>query len=158
MNPLIYIRLAVAAVVIGLVLWLGIVVNGWRKDSLALEDAQAERDQAIADLLLRTEQFRDVQEASNVYQRELADLRIAAVRERIPVVRLCRAVPKAAAVAPAERGPDEASPGAGPLPQAGEANRDIGPELFDLLDEADEVAAQLRALQNYIKATHEDPT
>ena len=83
------------------------------------------------------------------YEAELAALRARPAVRR--VVRLC-----------ADPGPDH-MPGTSPAPGAdgaspaaglvhGPAGRDLGPDLYDLARDADEVAARLRALQAYSRA------
>jgi hypothetical protein len=134
-----------------------VIVSGWKSKADDWPALNAELNQAHADLVQARQDFVDVQEVSNGYQQELEDLRVAAARERIPVVRVCRvpADPESRRLSPAERGPDETGAGAGQLPQAAEgdprAGRDIGAELFAEADRADELAAQARWLQEYVR-------
>jgi hypothetical protein len=150
LSPLGYIRLAGIAVIAGLLIWLGLIVNGWRNDAERLAIVELERDQALADLSQERLNVVEAQEASRGYQSELQDLRVAATRERIPVVRLCKSAPQAREPLPAAgAGPDAAAAPSGPLPQEDEVHRDLGPELFELADRADELSAQVRGLQEY---------
>lgn len=116
-------------------------------DAIALE-AGRERDVAIAAL-------RASQEASAGYQHELQDLRSRPVPVR--TVRLCTAAKPVPVSQPAARDHGgTASPGpipAGPGPDPGEGGGpDIGPDLYELAARADRLAAQLRALQEWVKA------
>jgi hypothetical protein len=138
MNPyLLYIRIGIFAVVLCLIVYLGLVVRGWRQDSLALDGVRQEMAALIASQAAS-------QAASKGLQDEIQNLRAA--RKPAPSVRLCRTakpVPKAGA------GRDGAATGAGELPQ--EAGSDIGPDLYGLADEADELAARLRACQALLR-------
>jgi len=84
-------------------------------------------------------------EVVNDYEAELAALRSRPVR----TVRVCPDsgdMRHARAAGPA----DGAGPGSGVIP--GAAGRDIGPDLYQLARDADEVAARLRALQDWNRA------
>lgn len=86
--------------------------------------------------------------ASQGFQDELQKLRADVLRRPTPVVRLCPQSP--APVATIASGPAEAAPAAGlvqgsaGLPATQGA--DIGPGIAALLDRADEISAQLRAI------------
>ena len=84
------------------------------------------------------------QEAVTSYEQEIASLRARPAR----VVRLC---PDSGGVrdAAAAPGADGAAAAAAVVP--GPAGRDIGPDLYQLAKDADEVAARLRALQQWAK-------
>jgi hypothetical protein len=76
------------------------------------------------------------------YEQELASVRNRPAR----VVRLCPNPGDVQGSRPAGTA-DGTGPGAGQL--SGSAGRDIGPDLYQLAREADEVAARLRALQEW---------
>lgn len=145
-----YWRIGLAALVLLVLGWVGFVVNGWHKDSLALSAAEArteqiqrEAAQTIATLKAAQEA---AQKASQGLQDELQKLRHA--RKPAPVVRLCKPAP---VPSPGEGrgGRDGAGPGTGELPAT--PGRDIGGDLYGLADDADEVAARLRACQALLK-------
>lgn len=159
--PLAWVRLAAGVVVLGALIWLGVIVNSWHEASLRLAVVELERDQALADLSLRDTQYLEAQEASNGYQSELQALRVTASRARVPIARLC---PRPAAadrrsISSAGTGSDAAPAAAGGVPTEDEVRRgrDIGPELFELADRADELSAQVRGLQAYARACSAAP-
>ncbi len=88
---------------------------------------------------------RIAQETSNGYQQQLADLRKARADTPARVVRLCVGPDD---VPPTAGGHRAARPGG--LQEAPrrdpQVSRDIGPDLYDLADEADQCAAQRDAL------------
>lgn len=157
MNPLkLYGVLAMALVVLlalAAAVW---KVNAWRVAAEDRDRAIAERDQAIEDRDFYITAWREAQEASRDYQTELADLRVATTRERLPVVRLCREPAKAEHRPLPAAGPglDDAGAAARDVPPADALppGRDLGPELFALADRADELSAQVRGLQAYAVA------
>lgn len=142
--------LLVALILGGLGAW---KINSWRIAADDRDRAIAERDMAIADLNFYINALRDAQKASNDYQKELANIRIANSRERTPVVRLCKqpTVSKPRPLPPAGSGPHDSPASAGPLPPATEVQvgPDIGPGLFADADRSDELSAQVRGLQAY---------
>lgn len=112
--------------------------------SVKAERDAAERDRATAE------------EASRGYQQELEDLQLVPV-SRVPV-RLCLTAPTGArlpatAAAEAAAGLDAGRPAAGSLSVAAGGDLvpgpDVGPQLRQLVREADEVSARLRGLQAY---------
>lgn len=134
-------------------------VSVWRDAYKALPGVQdaLSREEACEDGSRCYERQRGLQEAAGhatvvaveSYEAELAALRARPAVRR--VVRLC-----------ADPGPDH-MPGTSPAPGAdgaspaaglvhGPAGRDLGPDLYDLARDADEVAARLRALQEYSRA------
>ena len=137
MTPTTYIKSGIAAVVLVLIGYIGVIVHKWHQDSLRVKAVETELQS------LKAAQEAS-QKASQGLQDELTKLRAA--RKPSPVVRMCKPadkLPKAGA------GRDGATPGAGEFPQA--AGRDIGPDLYGLADEADELAARLRACQALLK-------
>ena len=84
------------------------------------------------------------QEAVTSYEQEIASLRARPAR----VVRLCPDSGGVRDAAPAA-GADGPSAGPGVVPTT--AGRDIGADLYQLAKDADEVAARLRALQQWAK-------
>ena len=130
-------------VVISLLLWAGynnIYNRGAAEGRAVAEEALRERDVALTSL-------RASQAASEGYANELEDLRSAARPD--PVIRLCptnRPVPVSRPAA----GTDGPAPSSGDV--QGEPGQDIGPALAREADRADRLAAQLRALQEWIRA------
>ncbi len=141
MTPLAYIKLGLAAVVLIALGWLALIVNGWRQDSLRVEEVETE----LSTLKAAQEAS---QKASEGYQNELE-----AIRNRpVPAspVRLC----KPARVPPAGGRPSPTVPPAdvvsgtdGTDPEV-RGGPDIGPALRSLAKRADEVSAQGRATQS----------
>jgi hypothetical protein len=136
MNPLITVRLIIAAIVTALLIAGGLVVHGWRSDSLKLGAVRQE----LADVKAAQEASH---KASEGLQDELTKLRSA--RKPSPTLRLCRS---AKPVPQAGTGRNDPATGAGELPA--ETRFDTQP-LYDLADEADELAARLRACQALLK-------
>jgi hypothetical protein len=125
------------------------------------DSVQAEWD---ADKALQLEDYnkrlKDSKDAAEGFQNELKDLRdyVSTVPPR--VVRLCP-VPRNSPDTSGRPGTDEAPAGAGELQEAPERNLepgpDIGPDLEKLADDADEIVAQCRGLQNERKALTSRP-
>ncbi len=136
MTPLAYIKLGIAAAVLIAIGWLALIVNGWRQDSLRVEEVETE----LSTLKAAQEAS---QKASQGLQDELTKLRSA--RKPAPVIRLCRNPDK---LPQAQPGRNDSTPGAGELPK--EDGFDTQP-LYDLADEADELAARLRACQALLR-------
>ena len=141
-----------AAVVFAALLW---AVHTLREQGRAEIRAELEPRLAAAESALDHERAsrKRAEEASNAYQREIADLRIAPVD--VPVVRLCRyAGPVPAAGNPA-REPDAAAAGTGSDAGATSGDPapgpDIGPDLMRFALRCDEISAQLRALQSWLR-------
>lgn len=156
LSPLGYIRLGVAVVLLGAVVWLGFIVNGWRQDAERLALVEAERDQALADLSQERINVAEAQEASRGYQSELQTLRIAATNSRrVRPVRLCQSTPQTnVRKIPADgAGSSGAAAGAGELPQEADGNLRAGPDisadLYAEADRADEMTALARAAVIY---------
>ncbi len=150
-----------AAVAIGVLGWR---VHAWHAAYKALPEAQAAlaAEQAcavgskcaerVAALVAR--QAAASEQAVRGYEDEIRTLRDRPVAVR--TVRLCRPadpgdVRDAAATGPA----DGAGPAAGVV--SGAAGPDIGPDLYRLARDADEVAARLRALQAWSAALSRPP-
>jgi hypothetical protein len=96
---------------------------------------------AVADVtaeLLRT------RSAADAYQKERDDLALAEVPA--PVVRLCLSPSAAVPSVPAATSAGE-SAAAGPGPSVPRANTDVGPALYDLADQYDQLIARLREAQ-----------
>jgi len=140
MMPLAYIRMGIAAFVILLLVWGGLVVRGWHQDSLALDGARQELES------LKASQEAS-HKASEGYQRELEEIRNRPVTTG--PVRLCVKRP---AVSPAGSGPSPTLPATGVLQGTDggdyQEGPDIAADLLRLADEADEVAAKGRATQS----------
>ena len=115
---------------------------GEARGEAVAQAALRERDNAISAL-------RASQAASEGYANELEELRNRPRPD--PVIRVC---PKPTVPVPgtAPRIDGPAAP-AGDVPgQPGQDSRDIGPDLAREADRADRLAAQLRALQEWIQA------
>ncbi len=149
---------AVVALCVG---WIVLVVKAWHDDAQALpaERARADRAEAYHEHYRRAvkAEIARVATVSQGYQDELRTLRVTAAAQPARVVRLCREParrPASAAGAAAGPGADAAAAGAGQLPSAAEPDPgpgpDIGAELYGLIDEADRIVAQCRALQQYV--------
>lgn len=133
MLPLAYIRLAAFALLAGFLAFFAYKVHSWRQDSLALSGVRQEMSDLIA-----------AQEASHKASQDLSDelQKLRTARKPAPVIRMCK---PAKQVPNSGAGSDGPPPGAGELPQA--SGFDTQP-LYDLADEADELAARLRACQS----------
>jgi hypothetical protein len=136
-NPFGYLRIAAIVAVVSALSFAAYKVNSWRQDALQLGAVRQE----MVELKAAQEAS---QAASQGLQDELQNLRNT--RKPAPVVRMCK---PAKPVPEAGAGRDGSTPGAGELPQ--EAGRDIGGDLYGLADEADELAARLRACQDLLK-------
>jgi hypothetical protein len=132
-TPLLYIKMGIAVLVLGICAAFAYKVNSWRQDALELGAVRQE----MVELKAAQEASH---KASEGLQNELQNLRNT--RKPSPVVRMCK---PAKPVPQARAGRDGSTPGAGELPQ--EAGPDIGTDLYGLADEADELAARLRACQ-----------
>jgi hypothetical protein len=117
--------------------WKGKTAGEARGEAVA-QAALRERDTALASL-------RASQAASEGYANELEELRSNPGPD--PVVRVCPK-PKPVPVPGPTAGTDGPAPAAGDVPE--EPGRDIGPALAREAERADRLAAQLRALQEWI--------
>lgn len=146
-------RLIGYGVAVAALLAFGWRVNEWRQGYLGKAAAEARAEQIAKDsakaLETVTAQLRASYEASEGYQNELSSLRAARTPSR--PVRVCRDVPAPATGSATPGGPDATATAAGALPQ--EPGPDIGPDLYRDADDADEVSARLRALQEWVRAT-----
>lgn len=153
----------IAAGVLGLALILtGVRINAWRHAYLALQDVQAaleaEREcsegtecaKRAAEATVKAQAASNAAEESHAEELELVrrDRPVRVVRLRPPGDCVSVSSP-----APAVNG---ATPATSVIP--GSTGRDIGPELYALAREADELSARLRSLQNYNKALSEGMT
>jgi IS5 family transposase len=129
-----------------------VITKAGKYDAEVTRRVQLEKDHAE---YVRADNAADAarDKASQGYQHELATLRAAAARP-VPAVRLCaQPATVAADYAPAQAiaaGPFATSAPADVFP-AGTGtdttvSRDIGPDLFRLMERADAVSAQLRAI------------
>lgn len=151
------------------------LVNHWRLDSGRLKVERADRkaeqqlhaarvSQLEERAAIAIENARKANEVSDRYQKERA--RLEAERAAIPVrtVRLCHdrgaAVPAAAAGSASGTAGGHHAAGGEELPQApgrdprdrwSDDGPDVGPELYQLADEADQCAVQRDALQEWIR-------
>jgi len=134
---LLYIKLGIAVLVLGICAVFAYKVHSWHADALQLESVRQDMAALVASQ-------KASQAASQGLQNELQTLRNA--RKPAPSVRVCRnpnPVPQSGS------GRDGPTPGAGSVPQ--EAGPDIGSDLYGLADDADELAARLRACQALLK-------
>jgi hypothetical protein len=156
-------RLVGAAAAVAVVAFAGWRVSAWKashealpgvREALAIEEGCLDGSKCF-------ERQRALQEAAGhatVVAVESYEAEIAALRARpARVVRLCPAASSGdvRGAGPAA-GTDGAGPAAGELP--GPAGGDIGPDLYRLARDADEVAARLRALQRWNQALSTQPT
>jgi hypothetical protein len=141
-SPLLYIKLGIAVLVLGICAAFAYKVNSWRQDALELGAVRQEMVE------LKAAQAAS-QEASEGYQNELE-----AIRKRRPAsgpVRLCI---KPDVPAPASgSGAGSAAPGvvSGGDGTDHQEGPDIAAELAELARRADEVNAQARAIQGLHK-------
>ena len=137
-------------------------VSAWRAAYVALPGVQEALalEESCEDGSKCYERQRALQEAAGhatvvavqSYEAELASLRTRPAR----VVRLCSEAGSGdvRGAGPAA-GPDGTGPAAGIV--HGQAGPDLGPDLYELAREADEVAARLRALQGWNRAVSKAP-
>jgi hypothetical protein len=137
-------------------------INVWHDAHKALPGVQAalEAEQACADGSQCKEREIKLQEAVGHetvrivtgYEAELAAIRARPAR----VVRLC---PETRAGGMRGTGPAAAPDGTGPAAGElhGQAGGDLGPEIYRLARDADEVAARLRGLQQWNQALSTQP-
>lgn len=141
-------RYGLYAVVGVVLLVLGWRVAEWRQGYVSakarIEAVERESNARLEDI---QGQLKASQEASQGYHDELEKLRSA---PPAPVVRLCPK-PRLPAVPKTTPGTDETRP------ETGELSRDIGPDLVREAQRADELAAQLRALQGWLNSVGNDP-
>lgn len=154
----------IAAGVLGLALVLtGVRINAWRHAYLELQDVQAaleaERDCAEGtECAKRAAEATEKAQAATTeavasYESELESLRN---RPPVParVIRVCPAASGDVRHAAAPSGTDGTGPASGVI--HGPVEFDPRP-LFDLAREADQLAARLRALQDYSRAVSAPP-
>lgn len=153
------------------ILWIGIVaafsvlgwrVSAWRQAYKALPEAQAalEAERACGEgskCYARLAALQAAQQAVSEtvvenYERELADLRNRPVPPR-RIIRVCADPSDVQSPGPAGT-PDGTGPASGVI--HGPVEFDPRP-LFDLAREADQLAARLRALQDYSRAVSAPP-
>lgn len=152
-------KLAGAGVVLACLLWVFLVLKGWHDDSQALPGVKRDRDAAIAataqvraDLLAEAERLAGVNKGLSDENETLRGVRAATP---VRSVRLCASQGTAREGDLAAPGGSDAGPaGAGELPQAPgrdpEPGPEIGPDLYALMDEADEIVRRARGGQAYI--------
>ena len=140
MTPLLWVKVGLAALLVMLAVWGGLIVRGWHADSLALGEARQE----LKDLKASQEAS---QKASEGYQRELEE-----IRNRPPTTGPVRLCVKRPAVSSSGSGPGSTLPATGVLQGADggdyQEGPDIAADLLRLADEADEVTARGRATQS----------
>jgi len=150
-------RLIGAGVAVAALVAFGWRVNEWRQGyhgKAAAEARTAEiAKEASEAMVLLAERHRQALEASEKHQDELSTLRAARdAAPPAPVLRLCREprVPAPSASGGSTPGPDAARASGGEFQE--ETRFDTRP-LYDEADRADELAARLRALQEWVRAT-----
>ncbi len=135
-GPLFWLKAGGIAALVAVLAFAGIRITGWHRDSLALGAVRQEMAQLKA-----------AQEASHKasegLQHELQELRSA--RKPAPSVRLCK---QPQSVPEGGTGRDGSTLDGDLPPEVGE---NIGPDLYGLADEADELAARLRACQSLVR-------
>lgn len=161
MIPWRLIGLGAAVAAVGLMGWR---VSEWRQAYKALPGVEAalEAEKACEDgsncaervAALQAAQEAVSQQVVSSYEQELAGLRDRPLRTR--TVRVC---PEAAAGDVRYPAAPDSTDGAGAPAGivSGPPGRDIGPELYQLATDADQVAARLRALQEYNRALSSPP-
>lgn len=158
MNPLapylLYIKFGVAAALLAALGLFGWRVHAWHEGYKALaaeracepETECAKRAARFAEAQQKAAQAasQKAQEAVQSYEQEIASLRARPAR----VVRLCADQGGVRDAAPAAGTDGPAAPAA---VVSGQAGVDIGADLYQLAKDADEVAARLRALQQWAR-------
>lgn len=113
--------------------------------------AETALELAHAEIEAERENTRKANEASERYAISLEQLKAARAAIPTRVVRLCNTP----SVSQAGATPGTDATGAEGLPQApgpdNSAGPDVGGELYDLADEADQCAVQLEALQDWVR-------
>lgn len=134
-----------------------VVVKSWHDKAQRLPVVEKQRDTAIAaKAKYETDMARELarnRTISKGLQDELQTLHDTARAQPAPVVRLCNRPVRRDLLADRAAGPgsDEAATAAGQLPETDGPGRDIGPELYAIADDADEIVASCRALQGYVR-------
>jgi len=151
-----WLKLAGIGLVAAGLLAIGLIVKGWKDDAEKVPLLKDQLERSAWALERRIQSEKDVQAASEGYQNELKDLKAARASIPTRVVRLCVLSdgPGPGAADAAEPGPDGAATGTGVVSEGAGSNHqpgpDIGGRLYELADRADELAAQVRGLQDYI--------
>lgn len=124
-------------------------------DARAAQDAKSVTEAISANAATEARWRVQSEAAQQSYSAALEALRAEAAAQPVPAVFLCKrtaakgAVPGAGATAGR---PDGAAAPSGVVPQ--DAQRDIGPSLFALVDRADQLSEQLRAAQALLLSCH----
>lgn len=146
-------RLIGAVGLVVVVALMGFVVSGWREDAKGRAAAEARTAeiarQAASAMDELAKRHREALAASQGLQDEISKLRLQRdAAPPAPVLRVCRParVPAPGAEGRAPAGPDGA---AAPAGQLSEETRFDTRTLYDEADRADELAARLRALQEW---------
>lgn len=152
--PLLW-RLAIALVIFGF---------GWHfggknaEQKLAQQNADLLRAHIDAVDALRAEERRMDEKSNEIEESyEAAKTELAAIRKRIPtrVVRVCNENTNHSGVSvPRRSGESEGTTSGENL--SGTIGRDIGPALYGLADECDDLATRLLSLQKWVTAMAED--
>lgn len=133
------------------------LVGGWFYLGHLQDEAEAAkglRAQYAALVAITRERARNDAETQTRYQTELDGLRADRARGA-RVIRVCDA-PRPVPASGAAAGQSDGAPASpGQLPA--EPGRDLGPALYAEADRADELSAQLRALQDWIRREHPAP-
>jgi hypothetical protein len=153
-------KISAAVVLAGLLAWGFILLKGWHDDSELLPVAQADRDAAIAETArVRKDLNSEVTRLHTVNQGLLDENQtLRTVRAATPVrsVRLCPQETRTVPSDPAPSSGDDGSlTGIGVLPEERRSDHqerpDIGPDLYTLFDEADDMLRRFRGLQEYVR-------
>lgn len=139
---------------LGYALLAAALVGGWFYVGRLQDRAEAANRlevQYAALVAVTRERERNAAETQARYQTELEGLR-AGRAAGARVIRMCDAPRSVPAAGGTTGQPDGAPASAGSVPQ--EPGRDIGPALYREADRADELSAQLRALQDWVRREH----
>ena len=151
LSPKLMLQWGVAAIVGIVLVWAGYTVLNWKHDAEKVPGLKQEIANHEATIKQIRHEVAIANAASEGYQSELA--RLSAVRDSAgpaPVVRVCKSAPQATVQVPgAQSGSDEGASTGGGVPQ--EAGPDIGPALYGIADQCDELSAQIRGLQKFIR-------
>lgn len=139
------IRLIGCLVAVIAIFGIGVYLEHRGAQKCEMNAAQVAAIQAAAAREQEAKDARTVQDAEDQYREELA--KNASVAAPVPVVRLCDD-PRPSPLPKTQghpSGPPSAAPAPRPLPPVPRPN--VGPALYAEADRADQLAAQLRALQ-----------
>lgn len=139
-------RIGLAAIGILFAAWFGSVIHGWKTDAAQLRVARSEIKALQEQHALR---LKAAEETAYGYQMELEKIRKLPASVPRRVVRMCQSPPEAMRTDPAPASTDDSTPASGLVPAT--PGPDIGSDLYDFAQRCEEVGAELRSLQNWVR-------